>query len=91
MRSSALSNHAGQISFPGGRLEAGENVMQAARRETAEEIGLDIPETSLLGTLHDLPSPARYTVTPVVGVVRWPQPLTLQTAEVAEVLYSAAR
>ncbi len=85
VRSSELSNHAGQISFPGGRLEAGESVPEAARRETAEEIGLNVPETSLLGTLHDLPSPARYTVTPVVGVVAWPQSLTLQATEVAEV------
>ena len=85
VRSSELSNHAGQISFPGGRLEAGESVSSAARRETVEEIGLTIPEASLLGTLSDLPSPARYTVTPVVGVLPWPQPLTLQTAEVAEV------
>ena len=85
VRSSELSNHAGQISFPGGRLEVGESLSDAARRETAEEIGLDVPETSLLGTLHDLPSPARYVVTPVVGVLPWPQALTLQVTEVAEV------
>ena len=85
VRSSGLSNHAGQISFPGGRLEAGESVFDAARRETAEEIGLNVPETALLGILHELPSPARYTVLPVVAAVPWPQPLTLQTAEVAEV------
>ena len=85
VRSHELSNHAGQISFPGGRLEAGESISDAARRETFEEIGLTVPETSLLGTLSDLPSPARYTVTPVVGVLPWPQPLTLQITEVAEV------
>ena len=85
VRSTQLPHHAGQISFPGGRLEAGESVSDAARRETAEEIGLGIAETALLGTLSDLPSPARYVVTPVVGVLPWPQPLMLQTAEVAEV------
>ena len=72
VRSSELSSHAGQIAFPGGRLEVGESISDAARRETVEEIGLDVPETSLLGTLSDLPSPARYTVTPVVGVLPWP-------------------
>ena len=85
MRSSQLPHHAGQISFPGGRLEAGESIFAAARRETAEEIGLDVSANALLGTLSELPSPARYVVTPVVGVVSWPQTLTLQTSEVAEV------
>ena len=85
VRSSTLPHHAGQISFPGGRLEVGESVSDAARRETVEEIGLNVPETLLLGTLSDLPSPARYVVTPVVGVLPWPQALTLQTTEVAEV------
>ena len=85
VRSAGLPHHAGQISFPGGRLEPGESLSDAARRETFEEIGLNVPETDLLGTLHELPSPARYLVTPVVGLVRWPQPLTLSAAEVDEV------
>ena len=84
VRSSGLSNHAGQIAFPGGRLESGESVADAARRETLEETGLDVAETALLGRLHDQPSPARYLVTPLVGVAPWPQPLTLNRGEVAD-------
>ena len=82
VRSSGLSNHAGQIAFPGGRLEPGESVADAARRETLEETGLVISETALLGRLSEQPSPARYLVTPLVGVVPWPQPLTLDPGEV---------
>ncbi len=85
VRSAGLPHHAGQISFPGGRLEPGESLADAARRETLEEVGLDVSETDLLGTLRELPSPARYLVTPVVGLVQWPQPLSLSAAEVDEV------
>ncbi len=51
VRSSGLSNHAGQIAFPGGRLEPGENASEAARRETFEETGLEVSET-LVGVLE---------------------------------------
>ena len=84
VRSAALSNHAGQISFPGGRSDPGETPTQTARRETLEEVGLRVQEDALLGELSELPSPARYVVTPIVGVVDWPQPLTLNPAEVEE-------
>ena len=84
VRSSTLTSHAGQIAFPGGRLEPGETVAGAALRETFEETGLAEEQTRILGELQPLPSP-KYLVTPVVGVLRWPQPLTLCTAEVAEV------
>ena len=84
VRSAALSNHAGQISFPGGRGDPGETPTQTARRETLEEVGLEVGEDALLGELNELPSPARYVVTPIVGVLDWPQPLTLNPAEVEE-------
>ena len=85
VRSATLSSHAGQISFPGGRSDPGETLAQTARRETLEEVGLRVEERDLLGELSELPSPARYVVTPIVGVVDWPQPLTLNRAEVEEV------
>ncbi len=84
VRSANLPSHAGQISFPGGRLEPSETTDDAARRETFEEVGLSVPPNALIGYLDDQPSPARYIVTPVVGFVSWPQPLTLSPAEVAE-------
>ena len=84
VRSHGLSNHAGQIAFPGGRLDAGETLEGAAARETLEETGLAVEPSGLLGRLDDHPSPAGYIVTPVVGVLAWPQPLTLNPAEVAE-------
>ena len=82
VRSSNLSSHAGQISFPGGRCDPGETVEAAARRETLEEVGLEVAESDLLGFLDDHPSPARYIVTPVVALLPWPQPLRLNPAEV---------
>jgi 8-oxo-dGTP pyrophosphatase MutT (NUDIX family) len=85
VRSSRLANHAGQIAFPGGRLEPGESPAQAALRETFEETGLTLPEGAILGRLHDHPSPARYLVTPLVGVLPWPQTLQPNPLEVAEV------
>lgn len=84
VRSARLANHAGQIAFPGGRLEPGEGVVEAALRETFEETGLVGSKTRILGFLQPLPSPASYLVTPVVGVLPWPQPLELSESEVAE-------
>ncbi len=84
VRSSALANHAGQIAFPGGRLEEGEDVVGAALRETHEEIGLRLDRDAVLGPLDDLPSPAGYVATPVVATVPWPQELRVNPNEVAE-------
>jgi 8-oxo-dGTP pyrophosphatase MutT (NUDIX family) len=85
VRSSQLSSHAGEISFPGGRLDEGESIDDAARREAFEEIGLTVTSESILGYLDDVPSPAKYIVTPVVAMVEKPLDLTLSQAEVEEV------
>lgn len=50
-RSESLTSHRGQVAFPGGRLERGETSLQAALRETREEIGLDAANATVLGEL----------------------------------------
>jgi mutator protein MutT len=50
-RSESLSSHRGQIAFPGGRLEPGETSLQAALRETREEVGIDVTHVTVLGQL----------------------------------------
>lgn len=85
VRAAKLRRHAGEIAFPGGRLEPGEDDVQAALRETMEEVGLDVHPRQVLGTLSDHPSPAGYVATPLVARVPWPQELTLDPGEVASV------
>jgi 8-oxo-dGTP pyrophosphatase MutT (NUDIX family) len=84
-RTSHLHDHAGQISFPGGRAEAGESPRETALRETAEEIGLAPGHVEVLGHLNDYTTVTGYRVTPVVGLVSSPFELTLDDFEVAEV------
>ncbi|ACG75444.1 NUDIX hydrolase [Anaeromyxobacter sp. K] len=71
-RSQALEHHRGEISFPGGRLEPGEDARAAALREAHEEVGLAPAASEVLGLLDDLPSVAGYVVTPVAASVRAP-------------------
>jgi 8-oxo-dGTP pyrophosphatase MutT (NUDIX family) len=85
VRSGSLSTHAGQIAFPGGGLEPGESVEEAALREAREEIGLAVGNDQLWGRLDDQVSPAKFVVTPLVAALPWPQALTINPAEVEEV------
>lgn len=84
-RTEGLTHHAGQISFPGGRMEAGETPEAAALREACEEIGLAPEQVLLAGRLAHYTTITRFLVTPVVGLVTPGFSLTLQAGEVAEV------
>src|SRR5688572_28246902 len=75
LRAAAMSSHAGQVSFPGGRIEAGETPEAAALREAAEEVGLDPRLPELLGRLPEHRTCTGFHVTPVVALI--PVPLTL--------------
>ena len=84
-RTDHLHDHAGQISFPGGRAEAHDASPAAtALRETFEEIGLPDTQVELLGALHAYTTVTGYHVTPVVGLVYPPLQLRLDEFEVAE-------
>lgn len=85
VRADDLPHHPGQIAFPGGALEPGEGVVEAALRETREEIGLAVEPERVLGLLDDHPSPAGYVATPVVALLPEPAAYTLNRREVAEV------
>lgn len=84
-RTDHLYDHAGQISFPGGRSEAhDESPAATALRETFEEIGLPQSRVEVLGSLPEYTTVTGYHVTPVVGLVSSPPALSLDAFEVAE-------
>jgi 8-oxo-dGTP pyrophosphatase MutT (NUDIX family) len=69
-RAAALSLHAGQISFPGGRMEPGDrNIVATALRETYEEVGIPPRLVEVVGYLDPSPTVSGFAVTPVVGFV----------------------
>lgn len=84
-RSDTLSNHAGQIAFPGGRLDPGETAVEAALREAWEEVALDPALVEVLGVGDAYETGTGFLVTPVVGWLKTPPQTTPSPDEVAEV------
>lgn len=82
-RSATLHHHPGQISFPGGGIEAGESPQQAAVREAVEETGLEPAGVEVLGSLAALPLPVSHNlVTPVLAW--WTRPSQVAAVDHAE-------
>jgi len=65
-RAEKLSSHAGQRAFPGGRIDPGESIEQAALRELEEEVGLRLDSNSILGRLDDYATRSGFVISPVV-------------------------
>ena len=69
-RSAELKNHAGQVSFPGGRMETVDaDITQTALRETHEEVGIRPEQVDVAGYLPPMLTVTGYAVTPIVGLV----------------------
>ena len=82
-----LRRHAGEISFPGGRQDPGEDLRQTALREAEEEIGLDPAGVELVGALAPTPTVVTsYAIYPFVGVIEAANAWRPSAGEVAEVL-----
>jgi len=85
-RTAHLHHHPGQISFPGGRIEASDtSPTHAALRETAEETGLQPDAIQLLGELPEFDTSTGFRITPLVGCIQPPLTLAPDPFEVAEV------
>lgn len=85
-RTAHLNAHAGQVSFPGGRMEAYDaSPIETALRETEEEIGLARMHIDVIGTLPEYHTGTGFRVTPVVAIVQPPFDLQADPFEVAEI------
>ncbi len=83
-RNSDLAEHSGQVAFPGGRADPEDTGPEiTALREAREEIGLVPEDVRILGRMRQYRTITNYCVTPVVGVIPWPYPLSLANEEVS--------
>lgn len=87
VRAPDLSRHAGEVSFPGGLLDEGETLVDAALRETFEEIGIAPSDVEILGALPAVnTSVSGILVVPFVGMVERPPAFIVSDAEITKVL-----
>ena len=85
-RTPHLQAHAGQVAFPGGRIETSDrDPVHAALRETEEEVGLTADHVCVIGRLDTYITGTGYEITPVVGLVRAPFRVRPDPDEVADV------
>ncbi len=82
-RAADLKHHAGQVSFPGGRMEEHDaDVRAAALRETHEEVGIEPRLVDVIGYLRSMPTITGFAVTPVIGLIREDVELVVDQTEV---------
>jgi 8-oxo-dGTP pyrophosphatase MutT (NUDIX family) len=84
LRRDDLRTHAGQVAFPGGRLDPGEDAVAAALREANEELGLEPSAAEVIGEIETYRTVTDYLVTPVIAVVPPDLPLYPHEHEVAD-------
>tara|TARA_B110000438_G_scaffold276364_1_gene298074 strand:- start:318 stop:926 length:609 start_codon:yes stop_codon:yes gene_type:complete len=85
-RSKDLPSHPGQVCFPGGKLEkTDKNIIECAKRESFEEVGIKNDQINLLGQLDDCITGTNFKVTPVIGLIDSNYIPVLQEKEVADI------
>lgn len=85
-RTDKVESHKGQVSFPGGACDEGETTPeQTALREAEEEIGLNPNDVKVLGRLTNMITITYFRVTPVVGIIKWPNVFRVGEHEVARI------
>ena len=84
VRREHLRTHAGQVAFPGGRIDPGEDAVAAAIREANEEIGVDPAAVDIVGELEPYRTVTQYVVSPVIAVIPPDLPLEPHEREVAD-------
>ena len=84
-RTDTMSRHPGQIAFPGGRIDPGEDVVTAALREAEEEIALPRSHVTVIGEADSYRTVTGFQVTPVIGIIPPDLVFTPSEAEVASV------
>ena len=84
LRREHMRNHAGQVAFPGGRIDEGETAVRAALRAAHEELTLDPVLVQILGEADQYRTVTGYGVTPVVGLIPPDLPLVPNPEEVAD-------
>ena len=87
-RSNNLSNHAGEICFPGGGPEKGDkDLLDTALRETYEEVGVPKDEIKVIGQLDDYITGTGFHISPFVGILNSKLKFTINKDEVSELIY----
>ena len=84
LRREHMRTHAGQVAFPGGRIDPGESATAAALREAWEELGLQPETADIVGEVDPYRTVTGYVVTPVLAVIEPDQPLNPHEHEVAD-------
>ena len=83
LRPETMASHPGQVAFPGGKLEPGEDAIGAALREAEEELAIDRARVRVLGAATSFVTGSGFSLTPVLATIPADLPLTPDPREVA--------